>query len=415
MWLIIGVVLGALIAGIWLWRRGASVPRPDLAGADAELVGAIDAAEQEVRREPRSAQKWGELGLMLMTHGYWSEAERCFQRAGDIDEASWLWPYFRGVSAQWIAPEQAIESLQTAVTRDGAAKAPRLLLGELLAMQGQAASAQQQFEAVLKDRPDHARAQLGLARAMFDQDQWAASLAAIKEAATHPSTRKAAAEFRAQALLRLGDAAAAQEALTAAQKLPRDAPWPEDPLDDQRVRQIGKQAALKRVAKLKEAGAHDQAQAVVQATEERHVDLYWLVEGRLRLNRGDAAGAEVALREALKLDPGSIEILLSLAQALAQLGRAAEAEETLRDLLAREPAYGPAWLALGRSLQPHDPQKALAALRSATRYMPRSAEAHAKLADALIVEGQDADAARHRALSEQLRKAEPPATGVPPS
>ena len=48
------------------------------------------------------------------------------------------------------------------------------------------------------------------------------------------------------------------------------------------------------VAGLQRAGASDQALALVQRAEEKHVDLYWLLEGRLHLVRGDPAGAEAA-------------------------------------------------------------------------------------------------------------------------
>jgi tetratricopeptide (TPR) repeat protein len=401
----VGLAAIVVIAGAVLWWRGRpNVPRPDLAAADPELVSAIDAAEAEIRREPRSAAKWGELGLLLMTHSFWPEAERCFQAATSRDGSDWRWRYYLAASARWDSPERAIANLRVATNIDRDAATPRILLGELLASIGDSGEAQREFEAVLELDPSDARAHLGLARVLSEQSQWEQALAALDKASTHPSTRKAAAELKAQVLQRLNRPAAAQEAIAAAGVLPRDTPWPDDPLTKElEARHIGKQAALQRANELRDAGAIDQAQAVVQKAEERHVDLYWLVEGRLRMERGDSAGAETALREALQLDPGSVDVLFSLAQAQARQEKLSDAERALRALLAREPAYGPAWLELGRCLRKADPPRALDALRSAVRYMPRSAEAHAELAAVLSEKGQSEEAEKHRKLAEQLQ------------
>jgi tetratricopeptide (TPR) repeat protein len=409
-WVAGAVVLAAILTAAWWWNRPA-IPRPELTGADPELIAAIDTAEQAVRRQPRSAEPWGELGLLLLSNTYWTEAEDCLRTAGELDAANWRWPYFQAACARWEAPERAIASLRISASKDPTAAAPRLLLGELLAMSGSAQEAQAHFEEVLSGDRQNARAQLGLARALVDQEKYEPAQAAAEQARSHPSARKAAAELLAQILQRLGQPAAAEEALAAAQRLPPDAPWRDDPLvSATEGRRVGKQAALNEVTTLRQAGAVERAQAVAEKTEQKHLDLYWLVEGRLRLQRGDASGAETALREALALDPGSLEILISLAQAQSQQQKTAEAEQTLHDLLAREPAYGPAWLELGRCLAKHDPPQALEALRSAVRYMPRSAAAHAELSAALAEQGEPEEAKRHKDLADELqRMAQPPA------
>jgi tetratricopeptide (TPR) repeat protein len=404
---IIGLIAVLAIAAALMWRRSPAIPRPDLAGADEELVEAIDTAEQQIRRQPRSAAAWGDLGLVLRSHGYRNEAATCFERAGELDPQEWRWPYFQGDCEQWNLPEKAIESLRTAVGRDQTAEAPRVLLGELLLLVGNAANAQAELEAVLDVNPRQARAQVGLARALLDQEQFAESLAAVQKAADHRSTRRAAAELRAQILQRLNQPAAAREAQAAAQKLPPDLPWTDDPLlAGIATQRVGKQAALNRVAKLQAAGEIDQAKQEVQAAEQKHLDLYWLVEGRLRLRQGDASGAETALQEALALDPSSVEILLSLAQAQSKQQRWQDAEQTLRDLLTREPEYGPGWLELGRCLTRSNPPQALEALRSAVRYMPRSAEAHQELAAALAATDLQDEAEQHRAIAAKLNHQE---------
>ena len=410
---IAGLVALAAIGGVAVWMRGPNLPRPDLTAADTELVAAIDAAEEEVRRQPRSATAWGELGLVLMAHLYWREAEACFQTSARLDPANWRWPYYQAACQQWYAPDDAVLTLRDAVSRDAEAPAPRLLLADLLLARGSLDEARSHLEAVLDASPANARAHLGLARVQMDQGQLDRALASAGQADDHRSTRKAAAELQAQILLRQGQSVAAQDAQAAARRLPPDQPWPHDPLTvelDSRL--VGKQAALQRVAGLQRAGASDQALALVQRTEEKHVDLYWLLEGRLHLVRGDPAGAETALQKARELDPASIEVLSALAIAQAEQRKWAEAEKTLRDLLSREPGYGPAWLDLGRCLLHSDPQQAVAALRFAVQYMPRSAKAHAELSAALAAQGETAEAQRHADLARKLQPHVPDAEGA---
>jgi tetratricopeptide (TPR) repeat protein len=74
-----------------------------------------------------------------------------------------------------------------------------------------------------------------------------------------------------------------------------------------------------------------------------------------------------------------VEIRFQLGRAIALQGRHAEAADVFRELLEREPGYGPAWLELGRALVDIDPSAAVAALESAIAYMPSSDEARTTL------------------------------------
>ena len=72
-------------------------------------------------------------------------------------------------------------------------------------------------------------------------------------------------------------------------------------------------------------------------------------------------------------------IRFQLGRAIALQGRHAEAADVFRELLEREPGYGPAWLELGRALIDIDTSAAVAALESAIAYMPSSDEARKAL------------------------------------
>src|SRR5262249_14591715 len=80
-----GVLLLAVLvvlagAGGWWWygRTGAAAPPAiDLEGVDSEAAAAITAARQEVLRAPRSAARWGQLGMVLRAHSFGDEANAC--------------------------------------------------------------------------------------------------------------------------------------------------------------------------------------------------------------------------------------------------------------------------------------------------------------------------------------------------
>jgi Tfp pilus assembly protein PilF len=139
---------------------------------------------------------------------------------------------------------------------------------------------------------------------------------------------------------------------------------------------------------------------------DRYPELARLVSGRERLINGDAAGAESALREAVRLDPRSLDALVSLGEVLTQQKKHRQAEDVLRRAVKVEPSNGDAHLRLGRCLMEQDNYNAaLVPLRSAVQYMPTSAEAHTALADALAKTGATNEADEHRQIAERLGKA----------
>ena len=58
-------MLVAVGTAVWRWVSVPAIPRPDLAGADPQVVLAIDDAQARVRVHPDAAAAWGELGLVL--------------------------------------------------------------------------------------------------------------------------------------------------------------------------------------------------------------------------------------------------------------------------------------------------------------------------------------------------------------
>jgi tetratricopeptide (TPR) repeat protein len=371
----------AIGAAAWMWVSAPPIPRPDLAGADPLVVLAIDDAEVRVRMTPESAAAWGDLGLVLYAQSYGQEAVECFRRATALDERTWRWPFFAAAASSHLAPADGVTLMEEAIQRDPKAVWPRLLRAEWLVTLGRGDEARADYESLLAVSPEHARARLGLARLLLASGDADGALAALGTALDHPSTRRAARQFAAQVAARQGKRDEAERLLTAAAALPADTPWPEDPLAAELpLRRVGKRSRIKLVSQMESAGAVAEADVLTRRIEEENPDIYLFVEGRLQLQKGDAAAAEKAFRRAVEYDPRAVEIRFQLGRAIALQGRHAEAADVFRELLDLEPGYGPGWLELGRCLIQSDRVTALAALESAVAYMPASDEARQELA-----------------------------------
>jgi tetratricopeptide (TPR) repeat protein len=116
---------------------------------------------------------------------------------------------------------------------------------------------------------------------------------------------------------------------------------------------------------------------------------------------GDYAGAEQAFRNGLALEPDNAHLWSNLAGAIREQGRPEEASQILIDqALARDPTLWTAYLGLGLChLATDRPDLALAPLRQAVSYQPRSGETWQRLIDALVATGQGAEAVEVMARS----------------
>jgi tetratricopeptide (TPR) repeat protein len=214
----------------------------------------------------------------------------------------------------------------------------------------------------------------------------------------------------AQVHRRLGDHEAADKDLAQVQSLPPDEAW-SDPLREQlesyrttkgaylaRINELGRTAQRE-----KRAAQHEKLGRTIAEALGRYPELAHLVAGRERLNRGDAQGAEVELREAARLDPRSVDAFLSLGEALMKQDKLQEAEEAFRSAVEVDPTGGLAHLSLGQCLAAQGKEEAaIAPLRSAAHYMPLSPDAHRALADALEKNGRQNDAENHRRHAKRL-------------
>jgi tetratricopeptide (TPR) repeat protein len=384
----------------WWWYGTPGDPRPpevDTSGREGEVADAVAAARAKVLEQPRSGLAWGRLGMVLLRHDYWNEAQLCLSRAEQLDPRNPRWPYLHGRMVQTRDPWEALPLLRRGVERAGAASAPRLHLAETLLGLDSTDEAAAEFRRVLADEPNHPRALLGLARIAYQQNDLGAALDLARRAvATVPDLRSAHA-LLVEIHRRRGDSRAEEKALALLSKC-RELSWPDPYMMEIDEYLAGTPGRLAHAARLgREGRPHEAAevlQTAVRAAPESSVARLQL--GRQLAALGDLAGAEKQFEEALRLRPDWFEALGELGVVLQRQKKYREAAARYRQVLALKPNHALAHFNLSHCREKlGDRAGAAESLRAALACKPELAWAHQVLGRLLAESGQDAQAAGH--------------------
>ncbi len=402
-----GVAVGLLllsvcgVGGYLYWRSSAFIlPLPIEVAYDdmeTEVAEAIRKARQTLLQQLSSATAWGEYGHVLGVHGFTAEALTCYVQAERLNPTDPRWPYWQGVLKQRTDPEAAIRHLERACQLGHpdptTAGAMWLRLIDSRLHLGQLEAAEQAAQEALRLDPNHVKAQLQLGILRLQQNRPKEALTYLESIVQSPYCRKQAALQLANAYLQLGEEALALHYQTLSREAPEDADWP-DPFMRAALRfQVGTQARLAEAEKLLAAGRASAAiELLRQNVQVNPTADTWLVLGRVLSQTGQHDEADAALREALRLDPTSVQghyfagingffqaEKLGSARGQAEKRRLLleQARLSLQRTVERKPDHGIAWMYLGlcqRALG--QPQETWASLRRAVQCRPDVAETH---------------------------------------
>src|SRR5437016_4488754 len=113
-----GVAVAFVVwANRWATRKVPipEIPRPELSAfTERQVQMDVFTAAHRVELRPRSAEAWGEYGIVLRAYRQHAEADRCFQVAADLDPADGRWPYLIGTHLAAADPAAAVEWLERA-------------------------------------------------------------------------------------------------------------------------------------------------------------------------------------------------------------------------------------------------------------------------------------------------------------
>jgi tetratricopeptide (TPR) repeat protein len=395
-----------------LHSRSPEPPNPDTEGVDPAIATAVEQARQEVLQAPQSADAWGRLGTVLVIHEFRPEGNFCLAQAERLDPRECRWPYLQALAAlRATDPESALPKLERAVALCGDTyDAPRGRLAELLLSLDRLDEAEEQFQRLLQQSPQHPRALLGLARLWNQRGDLRKSLAHLRLPQKDERTQKAACLLLAEIQHRLGNEMAAEEARQRAANLPEDPFW-EDPLNEEATAlRTGKNAWLQRARKLALEGRVARAVAILQQTVRDYPDAddAWQQLGEAFLKQKNPQAAEQALRRATELAPESHEHVYYLGAALVVRGDIPAAADCFRKAVKLKPDFAPAHYNLGNCLvHAGDPAGAIEAYRTAVRCQPNLFEAHLNLAALLTEKGEQVEALVHAQHALRLKPADP--------
>jgi tetratricopeptide (TPR) repeat protein len=426
--IVLAVVL-ALGAGWWFWQREPAVPPPEVPLEDAEprVAEVIRGEMDTVRRQPRSGPAWGRLGQVLRAHGFDEQAVACWAQAERFDKDEPRWPYYRGLVLLLTGDNSGLSCLRRAAALADSADpdnlAPRLTLAEQLLAHAAAAEAEQVLRAVERKAPNNPR--LRFCQAVLAQrcGEVRMAIALFTPLTRHPCARQRAS---AQLTALYGqrnqpERAAAYRKLAA--ELPEDARWPDPYWAELANLDVSRQGRFQNLSKNDDAAASEQLREMVGG-EDADSDKAHLALAMTLLRQGERDQAEPHLRKALALEPKSVRTLFTLgavlffqAQEQQEAGKGArraaagyeEAVGLLRRAIELKPNDAEAHLFLGRALLALGRREAaIKALRVPVATRPEYFRGYLHLAEALMEDGQLAEARQHLRRAAQLAPRDDP-------
>lgn len=321
------------------------VPWPrSMAGYDAALVQALEAARGELLETPADAARWMDLGMLFEAHLQLELAERCYGRAVVLDDAaprSWYrLAAMRGKNGQ--VPE-ALEALaRVEALEPGYAPAWRRK-GWLLLAAGRPAEAGQAFERASALDPTDSVARLGLVESALEEGDATGALARLDGLESiAPSSQAFYHRLRGRALSSLGRFEEAEPELSRGRgaRVGGADPW----MREVNALKVGESAILLRAERMIEGGQAAAAVELLRGLEDRDPDdpRVFKRKGRALARMGDWPGAAAALSRASELDPEDRGLALASASAMVNAGDAEGALLAADRLLVIDPGFADA-------------------------------------------------------------------------
>lgn len=399
--LLVGAVLllAGVMAGYFYYLRNAAAPPAfDVTDLEPAAAAALDEARRAVIQEPRSADAWGRLGLLLQAYEFPDPALFCFAQADRFDPREPRWPVYQGIVLAQTDAAGAIAHWQRALDQGGQSESLHLRLANALLEQGRLDEAQQHLQQLLRLDPVWPPALLALGRVVCARGEWREALTHLRLCSDDPTTRKSACTLMAAAYQRLGESAAAEQELNVLAHLPPDAAWPDPFADELAAVRVDRQSRLQFANRLQIQGRLPEALSVLAGLVRDYPDytLARRAQGYVQMQCGDLAGAEQTLQVAFEQAPDSAETLFYLGCVAMNRRQGVAAVDYLRRATALKPDHAMAYFNLGRCFRLQgDAAAAIQAFRQAVRCRPYLAEAHHYLGELLAQTGKPAEAIEH--------------------
>jgi protein O-GlcNAc transferase len=359
--------------------------------AAGQQESAVEKMKQAVAAAPRNGEWLDELGTIYAQQRNWSQAQRAFNAALQIDPRLAMAHFHLGVTLESERQSGALEELRRACELAPANGTIALELGRLLATGGNDEEAIPVLQRAMELDPGSTAAAYQLALALQRANH-------VEEAI--PLLEKAAAnQADPDVLTNLGMALCqAQRAKDGVPVLERAVSLaPQNPTAHENLA-----AAYIQLSQFDDAVT--QLRVALELTPDAP-QLHYNLGLALKM-KDDAADAIPEFKKAETLDPSSSEAPYALGLLYLQAGRYADAARELTASLKLQPANGDGWATLG-SVYNHLDQlpEAAAALQEAIRQRPDQPDPYLTYAAVLVKQNQPEQATAERRKAAELMRA----------
>ena len=366
------------------------VPQVNIAGLPRETQNQVAEAYAAARKQPQDASAVGRLGMLLDTYHRPEDAVLCYKRAHLLAPAAFKWLYYWGsllLHARKMG--EALPILTSALRLEPEYLPARLKMGEALLGAGKTEEAGKLYEGILGDYSDTAEAYYGLGRVKAALGDQAAAAELYRQACELFPTYGAAHYGLAVAYRKLGRIQEAEEQANLHERNNYIVPPLVDPLRDEfRALDMSAATHLERGVQLEQVGRIDDAIAETEkalkldpSLAKAHLNLLILYA-----KTGKAKQAEEQYKALLALDPNQLpDVYYNYGVLLVEEGKFDEAEEGFRKTLAIAPSNDAAHNNLGYLLEREGRlEEAAIEYKKAIDANPRSRQAHFKLGRILV-------------------------------
>lgn len=168
---------------------------------DHDIVQAEKICEQLLQTDPDHAEAWHLRGVTHAEQGNLQEAADCFQKAGQIDSQSALYPYNLGLALKMLGKfGEAVDAYQLAIERNEDFLEARNNLGTALIAQRRDLEAADCFRELVRRHPDSADSHFNLANTLQDIGQTDESIEHFRRTIQLQAEHSAARENLGRAL-----------------------------------------------------------------------------------------------------------------------------------------------------------------------------------------------------------------------
>lgn len=404
--------LAALAAAVSIAALKSSAPQPvlpDLSGAAAAAVSAIDREFTLAAADPDDAERRGNFASVLLAHQFDSAAALEFKIASQLDPASFRWKYLQGLAETPRSRSRAMECFRAAVALRADSWLPRLRLAELLLAENQLDPARELILDARRLAPNELRPALAEIRLLLLQQLPTPAVAVAEQLRGADIRVRELSELYAAALFRLNRTEEARVVVRELQDEGLESAGWNDPFAAAVLAFSTDPADVIAEARLlASVGNYSPAIARLQSARSGaalHPDFYPTL-ARLLLENRQANDALQATEEGLRATPGSPQLLHLRGSSLFVLGRLQEAETCFREALRIKPDLARARLNLASCLlQSTGRAAAIATLEETLRTAPELLQARLLLTSLLLDESRLTEAA---VQLQNLRRMLPP-------